>query len=181
MEDEVVRIKVQPLNAEAFRPYGHMLETKQPLFPEVESAEGRVALELLRLKRPVNRRRISMMATHFSYNQTFIPVRGNMALVVAPAPRNRKDGHDKYEIDYNRLAAFSIEPGQAAFIEKGVWHYAMALAEECDFVNVTRKNPGEGTSRVDEETRMDKIQSMRPYVEVLNFGQRDRRLIELEV
>jgi hypothetical protein len=62
MEDEVVRIKVQPLTAEAFRPYGYMLETKQPLFPEVES-EGRVVLELLRFKRPVNRRRISMMAT----------------------------------------------------------------------------------------------------------------------
>lgn len=181
MEDEVVRIKVQPLTAEAFQPYGHMLENKQPLFPEVEPGEGRVAVELLKFKRPVNPRRISMMATHFSYNQTFIPVRGTMALVVAPAPRNRGDGHEKYEIDYHHLAAFFVEPGQAAFIEKGVWHYAVALGHECEFINITRKNPGEGTSRLDEEMRMDKIPSMRPYVEVLDFRQRDRRVIELDV
>src|SRR5256885_14063866 len=118
MEDELVRIKVQPLTAEAFRPYGYMLEGKQPLFPEVEAGEGRVAVELLKFKRPVNPRRISMMATHFSYNQTFIPVRGTMALIVAPVPRNRTAGHEKYEIDYERLAAFFVEPGQAAFIEK---------------------------------------------------------------
>jgi ureidoglycolate hydrolase len=181
MEDEIVRIKVQPLTAEAFRPYGQMLENKEPVFPQVESGEGRVAIELLKFRRPTNPRRISMMATHFSYNQTFIPVRGTMALIVAPAPSNQSDGHEKYELDYNRLAAFFVEPGQAAFIEKGVWHYALALSHECEFINVTRKNPGEGTSRVDEEMRMDKIPSMRPYVEVLDFRQRDRRVIELEV
>ncbi len=181
MEQEVVRLKVQPLTAEAFRPYGHMLESKHPLFPEVEPGEVRVAIELLKLKRPTNPRRISMMATHFSYNQTFIPLRGTMALVVAPAPRNRNEGHDRYEIDYAQLAAFFVEPGQAAFIEKGVWHYAVALGHECEFINITRKNPGEGTSRVDEEMGMDKIPSMRPYVEVLDFRQRDHRVIELEL
>jgi ureidoglycolate hydrolase len=181
MEDATVRLKLQPLTAGAFRPYGQLLETKQPIFPEVESGEGRVAIELLKLKRPANPRRISMMATHFSYNQTFIPVRGTMALVVAPAPRNRLDGHDRYEVDYERLAAFFVEPGQAAFIEKGVWHYAVALGAECDFINVTRKNPGEGTSRLEAEMRMDQIPSMRPYVEVLDFRARDKRVIELEV
>jgi ureidoglycolate hydrolase len=181
MEDQIVKIKVQPLTPEAFRPYGHMLENKQPLFPDVEAGEGRVAVELLKFKRPGNPRRISMMATHFSYNQTFIPVRGTMALIVAPPPRNHTAGHEKYEIDYERLAAFFVEPGQAAFIEKGVWHYAVALGAECDFINITRKNPGEGTSRLDDEMRMDKIPSMRPYVEVLDFHQRDRRVIELEV
>jgi len=181
MEEEIVRIKMQPLTPEAFRPYGHMLESKQPLFPEVESGEGRVALELLKIKRAVNPRRISMMATHFSYNQTFIPVRGTMALVVAPAPRNRGAGHEKYEIDYAQLAAFFVEPGQAAFIDKGVWHYAVALGHECEFVNITRKNPGEGTSRLDEEMGMERIPSMRPYVEVLNFSRRDRRVIELDL
>jgi len=181
MDDQVIKIKVQPLTAEAFRPYGHMLENKQPLFPEVEPGEGRVAIELLKMKRPLNPRRISMMATHFSYNQTFIPVRGTMALLVAPPPRNRGDGHEKYELDYERLGAFFLEPGQAAFIEKGTWHYAVPLGQECDFINITRKNPGEGTSRVDDEMRMDRIPSMRPYVEVLDFSQRDRRVIELEV
>jgi ureidoglycolate hydrolase len=181
MDDETIKLKIVPITAGGFTPYGKMLESKQPIFPDVDQGEGRVAIELLKLKRPANPRRISMMATHFSYNQTFIPVRGTMALVVAPPPRNRTDGHDNYEVDYTRLGAFFVEPGQAAFIDKGVWHYAVALGAECEFINVTRKNPGEGTSRIDEEMRMDKIPSMRPYVEVLDFRKRDHRVIELEV
>jgi ureidoglycolate hydrolase len=122
------------------------------------------------------------MAVHFSYNQTFIPVRGTMALIVAPAPRNHDAGHEKYELDYDRIAAFFVEPGQAAFIEKGVWHSAVALGAECEFINVTRKNPGEGTSKLMEELgSMERIPEFRPYVEVVNFRKRDRRVIELEV
>jgi ureidoglycolate hydrolase len=180
MDEQVIKIKLKPLTPEAFRPYGQMLENKQPLFPEVASSEGRVAVELLKIKRPANVRRISMMATHFSYKQTFIPVRGTMALVVAPPPRNPGNGHQHYDLDYERLAAFFLEPGQAAFIEKGTWHYAVPLGQECEFVNITRKNPGEGTSRLDDEMRMDQIPSKRPYVEVLDFRRRDRRIIELE-
>src|ERR1700693_4683897 len=126
MEDETIKLKVRPLTPEAFRPYGQVLESKQPVFPEVEPGEGRVALELLKLKRPTNPRRISMMAVHFSYNQTFIPVRGSMALIVAPAPRNRDAGHERFEVAYEKLAAFIVEPGQAAFIEKGTWHNVVA-------------------------------------------------------
>jgi ureidoglycolate hydrolase len=179
MEDETIKLKVRPLTPEAFRPYGQVLESKQPVFPEVEPGEGRVALELLKLKRPTNPRRISMMAVHFSYNQTFIPVRGTMALIVAPPPRNPDAGHDNYEIDYARIAAFFIEPGQAAFIDKGTWHGVVALGAECEFINVTRKNPSEGTTRIDET--MELIPSRRPYIEVLDFQRRDKRVLELEV
>lgn len=181
MDDQPIRIRIQPLTVEAFAPYGRVLDAKQPIFPEVEPGEGRVAIELLTLKRSSNPRRISMMATHFSYNQTFIPVRGTMALVVAPPPRNRAAGHEKYELDYDRVAAFFVEPGQAAFIEKGAWHYALALGAECEFINVTRKNPGEGTSRIGDEMQMEEIPSMRPYVEVVDFRRRDKRVLELQV
>jgi ureidoglycolate hydrolase len=90
--EETIKVKVEPITAEAFRPFGRMLEDKEPVYPEVDAGEGRVAIELLTLKRPVNPRRLSQMAVHFSYNQTFIPVRGSMALIVAPAPRNREQG-----------------------------------------------------------------------------------------
>lgn len=181
MDDQPIRLKIQPLTTEAFAPYGLMLDAKRPVFPEVEPGEGRVAIELLTLKRPSNPRRIGMMATHFSYNQTFIPVRGTMALVVAPPPRNRAAGHENYEIDYERVAAFFVEPGQAALIEKGTWHYAVALGAECEFINVTRKNPGEGASRIEDGMRMEEIPAMRPYVEVLDFRRRDKRVLEIHV
>jgi hypothetical protein len=55
--------------------------------------------------------RIGMLAFHFSYNQTFIPVQGVMVLVVAPPPRNRDADPAVYEVDYERIAAFVVEPG----------------------------------------------------------------------
>jgi ureidoglycolate hydrolase len=95
MEEQSIKLKLQPLTPEAFKPYGTVLENKQPVIPEVEPGAGRVAIELLKFKRPTNPRRISMMATHFSYNQTFIPLRGTMALIVAPPPRNRNAGQSR--------------------------------------------------------------------------------------
>ncbi|MGH8011301.1 MAG: ureidoglycolate lyase [Candidatus Binataceae bacterium] len=181
MEARTIRLKLRPLTAEAFSAYGKVLESKQPLLPEVEPGEGRIAIEILRLKRPSDSRRIEGMAVHFSYNQTFIPVRGGMALIVAPPPRNREAGHEHYELDYERMAAFVVEPGHGAFIEKGTWHSAMAIGTECQFVNVTRKNPGEATSDLSLERGFARIPEFRPYVEVLNFRKRDNRVIELEL
>src|SRR5215467_11057900 len=109
---ETIKVKVQPLTAEAMRPYGQMLESKQPIFPQVEPGEGRVAMEVLHVKHRPNAKRMDQMAIHFSYNQTFIPVQGSMVLVVAPAPRNREAGQANYEFDYERVAAFVLEPGQ---------------------------------------------------------------------
>jgi ureidoglycolate hydrolase len=179
--EEALRIKLEPLNAEAFAPYGQVLESKQPIFPEVEPGEGRVAMELLKAKRPANARRLEQLAIHFSYNQTFIPVNGTMALVVAPAPRNREAGQEKYEVEYNKVKAFLLEPGQAAFIEKGVWHNVVTLGTETTFINVTRKNPGEGTTQAIEPGRVEQVPKTRPYVEFVDLKKRDGRFIELEL
>src|SRR5712692_8391820 len=169
--EEPVRIKLEPLSNETFAPYGQVLESKQPIFPEVEAGEGRVAMELLKAKRPANARRLEQLAIHFSYNQTFIPLEGTLALIVAPAPRNREAGQQNYEVDYSKLKAFIVEPGQAAFIEKGVWHNAITLGNECTFINVTRKKPG----------KVENQPTRRPYVEFVDLKKRDSRFIELEL
>lgn len=179
--EETIRLRLKPLTAEEFRLYGQMLENKEPVFPEVEPGQGRVAIELLTLKRPVNPRRVSQMAIHFSYNQTFIPVRGAMALIVAPPPANRNAPRAQYELAYEKLAAFVLEPGQAAFIEKGIWHNVVALGAECQFVNVTRKDPGEGTTDLEDEVGANKAPDARPYIEFVDLKNRDRRVLELEV
>ena len=174
MAAEVVKIKVQPLDEEAFKPYGTVLKQKQPIFPEVEPGEGRVAMELLRVKRGRSNR-IEELAIHYSYNQTFIPVKGSMILVVAPAPPKAGKSQSDYPVDYDKLAAFVVEPGQAAFIEKGVWHGAAVPGAECEFINVTRKNPGEGTS--DQFAHP----TQRGYVETVDVAKRDNKVIELEL
>ncbi len=178
--EEAIKVKLQPLSAEAFRPYGQMLESKQPLFPEVEPGEGRVAMELLRVKRHANSTRLEQLAVHFSYNQTFIPLRGALVLIVAPAPRNHEAGQAAYELDYGQLKAFVLEPGQAAIIEKGVWHSATVLGPECTFINVTRKNLGEGTTQI--EGLDGRIPAdTRTYIEMVDVKKRDNRIIELEL
>lgn len=173
-----LKVKVEPLSAEAMRRYGHMLENRQPVFPEVESGEGRVAIEMQHLK-PRQTTHLSQMAVHFSYNQTFIPMEGSMVLVVAPAPRDRHADQATIEFDYDKVAAFLFKPGQAAFIEKGVWHNAFMFGERCTFINVTRKNPGEGTTR---ETGGDVAltHKRRPYVDFVDIEKRDNRVIELD-
>src|SRR5882672_4612424 len=138
--EQALKVKIQPLNAETFRPYGQVLKAKELLYPETE--EGRVAMELLQFKYRPNNKRMDQLAIHFSYNQTFIPVQGSMVLVVAPPPRNREAGPTAYELDYEKVAAFMVEPGQAAFIYKGTWHNAITLGNDCSFINVTRKNVG---------------------------------------
>ena len=178
---EAIKLKLQPITVEAFKPYGQMLENKQPIFPEVELGEGRVAIEMQHLKpRLPQTTQLEQMAIHFSYNQTFIPMQGTMVVVVAPIPRNKEAGQAAYEFDYTRAAAFIVTPGQAAFIEKGVWHNAFMLGPQCTFINVTRKNPGEGTTR---ETGGDLAltRSRRPYVEFVDLKQRDGRVLELEL
>jgi ureidoglycolate hydrolase len=180
MED-VLKVKVQPLNAEAFKPYGQVLKQKELIYPETE--EGRVAMEMLQFKYRSSAKRMDQFAIHFSYNQTFIPVQGSLVLVVAPPPRNREAGPDKYELDYEKVAAFFVEPGQAAFIYKGTWHNALTLANDCTFINVTRKNPGEGTSQVEAlaDGRVERVPTSRPYVEFVDVKKRDNRIIELEL
>jgi ureidoglycolate hydrolase len=120
------------------------------------------------------------MAFHFSYNQTFIPVQGAMVLIVAPPPRNREADPAAYEVDYERIAAFVLEPGQAVLIDKGTGHNVIPLDLECTAISVT-KNHGTGINQLLDivEGRAGRLQST-SAVEYVHFGKRDQRLIELD-
>jgi len=177
MAPELVNIKVEPLTEEAIKPYGHMLQPKNPIFPEVEPGEGRVAIELLRFKsNDADPIRIKHMAIHFSYNQTFVPLKGSMILIVAPAPPKVGKSEAEYPVDYSMVKAFLLPPGQGAFIEKGVWHSgAVYPGTECEWLNVTRKNPGEKSS--------DQFSNpaQRGYVEFIDIAKRDNKVIQIEL
>jgi ureidoglycolate hydrolase len=74
--EQSLKVKIQPLTAELFRPYGEVLKPKQLIYPETE--EGRVAMEMLAIKYRPNAKKMDQLAIHFSYNQTFIPVQGSL-------------------------------------------------------------------------------------------------------
>jgi ureidoglycolate hydrolase len=174
--ETTIKVKVQPLSAEAFRPYGQVLESRHPLYPEVDGGQSSVVM--LHLKQRA--KRIDMMAFHFSYNQTFIPVQGAMVLVVAPPPRNREADPAAYEVDYERIAAFALEPGQAVLIDKGAGHNVIPLAMECTAISVTKNHGGEINQLLDVvEGRSGRLQST-AVVEYVHFGKRDQRFIELD-
>jgi ureidoglycolate hydrolase len=119
------------------------------------------------------------MAIHFSYNQTYVALKGLMCVVVAPPPRNRDADISGYEFDYGGVHAFEVQPGEAVFIEKGVWHHFLSLSPECTYLNVTRKNPGEGVGR-DTAGSIARIHAYRPYIEFVDLAKRDGKVIELE-
>jgi ureidoglycolate hydrolase len=184
---ETITVKLQPLTAEAFRPYGHIVDEKHPAYPDVE--EGRPAVLAVHLKHSPNAKRVGNMAIHFSYGQTFIPLHGSMVLIVAPPPRNRKAGHDAYELDYERLAAFVMEPGEVAHIEKGVWHSVATLGGDCRFLSSTRKDPPRTGSHQAEEAEgpvtleqlIERQKQQTAYIEFVDMQKRDKRVIELEL
>ena len=175
--ETTIKVRVQPLTSDAFRPYGQVLENRHPLYPEVDGGQSSVVM--LRLKQ--RSKPIDMMAFHFSYNQTFIPVQGAMVLVVAPPPRNREADPAAYEVDYERIAAFVLEPGQAVLIDRGTGHDARPLGPECTTISVTKKHGAEINQVLDVvEGRGGQLQST-AVVEYLHFGKRDHRSVELEL
>jgi ureidoglycolate hydrolase len=174
----MIPVKIRPLSGDTFRPYGQILERGALVYPEAD--DGRVALEMLRVRRRPHPHQIAQLAIHFSYNQTFIPVQGSLILVVAPAPDRQSADPSTYTFDYDHAAAFVVEPGQVAFIEKGVWHSLVPVDAECTFVNVTRKNAQEPATEEGNEARMERIHAARPYVDYVDLAVRDQRVLALE-
>jgi ureidoglycolate hydrolase len=174
----MIPVKIRPLSGEAFRPYGQVLERGVLIYPDTD--DGRVALEMLRVRRRPHPNQIAQLAIHFSYNQTFIPVQGSLILVVAPAPDRQDADPSTSAFAYDQAAAFVVEPGQVAFIEKGVWHSLVPVGAECTFVNVTRKNAQEPTTEEGNEARMERMHAARPYVEYVDLEARDHRVLALE-
>lgn len=73
-----------------------------------------------------------------------------------------------------------LDAGDVAHINRSVWHGSLVLNEACTFVNITRKDPGEGTTNsveVDDEN----IKHTREYIELVNIRRRDGRQIVLEL
>lgn len=179
---ETVKVQLRDLSSEAFRPYGHTTG-QGPLFPDVTPGQGRAAVEVLTLtQKPLAPMRA--LAIHFSYNQTIIAIKGTMGLIVAPPPAHERQGDEahEYKLDYERLAAFRLTPGQGVLLSKGTWHNLVPLGEECTYVNVTRKDPGEGSSEVFEPQHwLATGKQWRTYIEFVDLAKRDHREISVQL
>jgi ureidoglycolate hydrolase len=171
----ILRIPLEQLTEEAFAPYGEVCTVGHPVHPSVDNDEYSVML----LELGGRQKKIGRLAFHTSYNQTFLPVRGAIALLVAPRPVNDTDPREDWIIDYGKVKAFLMEPGQIILIDRGIGHNTLSLGEHSLLVTVTKKHGDQATTIV--EQAAGRNPSSITTIEYIDFGVRDDRFIELEL
>lgn len=152
------RLTPQPLTAEAFAPFGEVIEagpaaeqrainygatTRFHDLAKVDVAEdsGTPLISIFRstpLERPV---RVKIMERHPVASQAFMPLSARPYLVVVAPPG---------ELDPEAIRAFLAGPGQGVNYARGTWHhYSLALDEVSDFLVVDRGGPGDNLDEVE--------------------------------
>lgn len=151
-------ITPEPLTAEAFAPYGNVIEPAgaaeaisinygnttrfHDLFPvDVADEGGEVCINVFRsypLPDPIT---IKIMEYHPLGSQAFIPLGVEPYLVVvAPAG----------EFDASKIRVFKAAPGQGVNYCKGTWHhFSLALNSQSDFLVIDRKGGGDNCVEVE--------------------------------
>ena len=142
--EETIKVKVAPLTAEAF-PALRPMPGRQGarLSQEADAGEGRV------LDRTDAQAAGESAAASAGWRCIFCTTRPSFRcadrLFLTPAPRNREQV-PSVGGGLRRSSRGLRRAGPGSTIDKGTWHNVVALGAECQFINVTRKNPGEGTT-----------------------------------
>lgn len=122
---DVVRVSVAPLSADAFAPYGELLEAGEhgPDFTGISSAGWQASFEsdsppeVMLYRSRYSGQRFTTLERHLAVTQAFIPLAGVPA-VVAVAPPTSGDEPPKPE----DVRGFILD-GKAGYILKtGAWH-----------------------------------------------------------
>jgi ureidoglycolate lyase len=146
-----------PLTAEAFAPYGEVIEAsdRAQIMPinfgqttrfhdlasvDVTDGGGHAIASIFRgepLEPPVLR----IVERHPLGSQAFVPLSGRPYLVaVAPAG----------EFDPAKLVVFRAAPGQGVNYAKGTWHhFLLPLEAQSDFLVIDREGPGENLDEIE--------------------------------
>lgn len=149
-------IQAKPLTAEAFAPFGDVIEMAGPsqiinqgfgqrysdlAKMDLSLQDGRPAIHWVSCipeKTPVTLR---LMERHPLSSQLFMPLDGQRYLVVV-APAGQPPGADA-------LHAFLAHGKQGVNYHRSVWHHPMiALDKTCDFLEVQRFGPGDNCDEV---------------------------------
>jgi ureidoglycolate lyase len=138
----------EPLTAEAFAPFGDVIEALGEARPinygatkrfhdladiDCAAAEGRVIVNIFRSLPPQFPFEIKVMERHPLSSQAFVPLSGRPFLVVV-APRG--------DFDPAAIRAFRAGPHQGVNFARGTWHhFNLALDGESDFLVIDREGP----------------------------------------
>jgi ureidoglycolate lyase len=148
---EVRRLVICSLSAEAFAPYGDVLDAsgvptgfanggavevhRDIAAIDVAAEGGRICVSVVRAKGATLPFRVEVMERHPLGSQVIAPLGdGHMLVVVAP--------HGP--LDPARIVAFRASPGQGVNYRRGVWHHPLiALDRASDFLVIDRAGEGE--------------------------------------
>lgn len=125
------RIRTRPLTAEAFAPYGDVLEARgapdklinQGLCgrfhdrARLDFSDGRAGISLFKAEPRALPMRLDMVERHPDSSQAFLPMSQEPFLVVVAPDEGGRPG---------RPIAFVTEPGQGVNYHRGVWHGVLA-------------------------------------------------------
>ena len=125
------RVRVQPLTAQAFAPFGDVLEARgepdriinQGLcgrfhdLARMDFADGRAGISLFKAEPRVLPMTLEMVERHPDGSQAFLPMSEAPFLVVVAPDAGGRPG---------RPLAFVTEPGQGVNYHRGVWHGVLA-------------------------------------------------------
>lgn len=153
----VTELKLEPLSAEAFAPYGDVIEVsaRNHVIPinygmtarhhdlaqvDVGDDGGSAIISIFRTEPIQLPFAIKLMERHPKGSQTFMPLSGNpYVIVVAPAG----------ELDPGALRAFIAQRDQGVNYHKGTWHhYCLGLNCSNDFLVVDRGGDGDNCDEV---------------------------------
>lgn len=136
-----VTLRVQPLTAEGFAPYGRVVsDDRQPL----QMQEGQFTARLMTVSRaPATVDRINR---HMDHSQMFVPLEGDRTVIVVAPPDVPMEGFDP-----DRIAAFTTDGKTTVIFHPGTWHIEPRALEkdECRVINVQTDVFREHTELID--------------------------------
>jgi ureidoglycolate hydrolase len=138
----VVKIKAEPLTAEAYAPFGQIVDAGKT---QLHCNDGQYTARLMTLEPAPSR--VKHVNRHFDHVQLFIPLNhAPMLLVVAPA-------HVPGEpFDVDTVRAFVNDGSQAFTFGVGTWHIApRGLVDGAQVINVQGSRYMEHTELIDFE------------------------------
>ncbi len=154
---EVEQVRPAPLTAEAFAPFGevidaaaarvterinegHTLAFRDLAHIDVAAEGGRPRLSLYRSTPKVLPLRLEVMERHPLSSQTFYPLSGQPWLVVVAPPG---------EFERTAIRIFRAGAEQGVSYRRGTWHhYSLALHAVSDFLVIERAGPGKNCDEV---------------------------------
>ena len=144
----VLKIKAEPLTAEAYAPFGQIVE---PGRCQLHCSDGQYTARLMTLEPAPSR--VSKVNRHFDHVQLFVPLdSAPMLLVVAPAHVSGEP------FDPNTVRAFVNDGSKAFTFGVGTWHLApRGLVDGAQVINVQGSRYMEHTELIDFEEQSGTI------------------------